>query len=275
VELDTLGDWLRHRLIGTAAERPLRWVRALPERVDRRFHPEWNAVRDESQRIERILERVVRSDSNCIDVGCHLGSVLNRLCRLAPAGRHMAFEPTPYKAERLARRYPDVEVRQEALSDTPGEAEFFHKRRLSGFSGLRPHGAGPTEVLRVRCARLDDLVPEDRQIGFVKIDVEGAEPLVLRGARGLLSRWHPHVLFECTLSGLALYDTPPGDVHRLLTEELGYSVFLLKDWLECGPALPAEGFVASMRYPAQAFNYMASAPGSPPCRDGTRAPLDS
>jgi hypothetical protein len=61
-----------------------------------------------------------------------------------------------------------------------------------GNAAIAPHGEPGTEI---RVARLDDL-PRERPISFMKIDVEGFEPSVLRGARGVLERDRPVVLGE-------------------------------------------------------------------------------
>lgn len=266
--MSRLKEYITYRLIGTSVEQPLRQVRSLKEVVDRQRHPEWNAVRDEGWRIERVLRRAIQPTMNCIDIGCHLGAVLERMQKYAPQGRHMAFEPTPYKFQWLKAKYPEIEIRQEALSDQPGEAEFFYQTDHSGFSGLRAHGdkGWKTETFRVQCRRLDDIVPADRRIGFIKIDVEGAEPLVFRGAERILRESHPHLLFECTLTGLALFDIEPQAVYTYLCADLGYSIYLIKDWLEDRPPLDQDRFLAAMHHPAQAFNFIASAPNSPPLR---------
>ena len=206
------------------------------------------------------MKQVIQSTTNCIDIGCHLGSVLSGMQRYAPLGQHMAFEPTPYKFEWLKRKYREIEVRQEALSDAPGEAEFFHQTNHSGFSGLRSHGDKDwkTETFKVKCARLDDIVGE-RRVGFIKMDVEGAEPLVIRGAERVLRQSRPHILFECTLTGLHLFNWTPAAMYHLLCSDLGYDIFVIRDWLDHRQALTIERFAAAMAHPAQAFNFFATA----------------
>ncbi|HVK10329.1 MAG TPA: FkbM family methyltransferase, partial [Gemmataceae bacterium] len=87
-------------------------------------HPGLGEVYREDGRIDRVLRALVRPDSNCIDVGAHLGSTLSTFTRLAPRGRHWAFEPLPQKADWLRRKFPEVEVRQLALSDARGQVTF-------------------------------------------------------------------------------------------------------------------------------------------------------
>src|SRR5436309_1457110 len=88
--------------------------------------------------------------SQCI----HGGSVLREMVRLAPRGRHVAWEPLPELAARLAEDFPTVEVRAAALSDRGGEREFAHVVDEPGWSGFvaRPTPAGgPVETIVVRC----------------------------------------------------------------------------------------------------------------------------
>ena len=94
-----------------------------------------------------------------------------------------------FRRSRAALRdeFPGVEIRKAALADESGRREFIHVVEQPGWSGLaaRPTPAGgPAEALLVQCERLDDVLPDGVRPAFVKIDVEGAEALVLRAAEG-------------------------------------------------------------------------------------------
>ena len=197
-------------------------------RVRRRFLPAHIRadIRD-TELLVALMERVLEPDSDCLDVGAHAGSVLAQMVRLAPRGRHVGWEPLPDFAEDLRRRFPDVEVRQAALSDAPGEREFAHVLADPGWSGFvaRPApGDEEVERLTVRVERLDDALPEGVRPAFVKIDVEGAEEQMLRGAVETLGRHRPVIAFEHGLGSADHYGTTPESVHRRLTGELGYEI---------------------------------------------------
>src|SRR2546423_777521 len=179
---------LKYEFIRTPLERPLMWLRRVLEYRERRRHPELREVFLEDERIPAVLKRFVGPRSHCVDIGCHYGSMLSAFCRLAPKGQHVAFEAIPSKVRFLRRKFPDVDVREIALSDHAGFTEFYLNRDATGFSGLAPHGHGRFDRIRVACARLDEVLPRARRFGFVKIDVEGAELLVLRGATESLAR---------------------------------------------------------------------------------------
>lgn len=255
-----LKEYLAHLLISTPLEAPARFVRSLPELRKQQQFPELRELYKESSRIAALLERTIQNPMNCIDIGCHLGSTLSQIRQRSPQGKHLAIEPVPYKAIWLKKKFPEVDVRQVALSDREGEADFFFQPQQSGFSGLRLHQGGNQAVqqFKVSCQRLDDLVPSDRPIGFIKMDVEGAELFVLRGAQALLQRCRPLILFECTQSGLSTFDLPPNAIYDFLTQQ-GYSVFLIKTWLANGQPLSFDQFAQAMQYPFQAFNFLAVA----------------
>lgn len=180
----------------------------------------------------RLLAAVaLRPDGHGIDVGAHEGAVLREMARLAPLGRHLGFEPIPELRAELEAEFsalPNVEIRGTALSDTPGEASFHHVLTAPGFSGLkrREMSAGEeVQVITVPTARLDDVLPEGFQPSLVKVDVEGAELLVLRGAADTVARYRPMVIFEHGVGGFERYGAAPGDLHDLLAAECGLRIF--------------------------------------------------
>jgi FkbM family methyltransferase len=173
-----------------------------------------------------LLERTLEETSQCIDVGAHSGSVLREMVRLAPRARHIAWEPLPALARRLRADFPSVDVREAALSDRTGRREFAHLLADPGWSGFvaRPTPAGgAVEALAVRCERLDDALGPDARPVFVKIDVEGAEEEVLRGAAETLGRHRPLMAFEHGRGSADYYGTTPEAVYDLLSG-LGYEV---------------------------------------------------
>jgi FkbM family methyltransferase len=179
-----------------------------------------------------IFAATLAPDACCIDIGAHSGDVLAEIVRIAPRGRHLAFEPLPALATDLQKRLPGVDVRNVALGDAAGTASFIHVLDRPGWSGLKPRptpdGDAPrAETIEVTVERLDDALPDGYTPALVKIDVEGAELGVLRGAHATLAAHHPLLVFEHGLGSADHYGTGPGDVHDLLTG-LEYRIFDLQ-----------------------------------------------
>jgi FkbM family methyltransferase len=170
--------------------------------------------RRDVRQLELLLAWTLREDSNCVDAGANVGDVLREMVRLAPRGRHVAVEPLPDLAADLRRRFPGVAVRQSALSDASGTATFHRVREAASRSSLRPTGA-PEDQVQVAVERLDDALADDYAPALVKIDVEGAEAGLLRGAQETLQRHRPLVVLEHGASARH-FGTTAEEVYALL-----------------------------------------------------------
>src|SRR5512137_410531 len=112
--------WLKRIIVGSALEEPARRVHGLL--TGRGVDPVAlkNAAYD--RQAFAVMRRCLGRDSTCVDVGCHEGLMLREMLRLAPAGRHHAFEPIPELYRKLCVAFPTVTVHGVALSDAAGEA---------------------------------------------------------------------------------------------------------------------------------------------------------
>ncbi len=223
----------------------LRWARP-PEGLGHRYDRQTIAV----------MERVLRPDSNCVDGGCHQGAILRHMVRLAPLGRHHAFEPLPEFCRRLARKFPQVKVHQVALSDVTGTAPFQHVVSNPGYSRLRPRRYDRpnerVEQIEVRTARLDDVIPKELPIDLLKTDVEGAELQVFRGGLATIQKNRPVIAFEHGLGAADYYGTEPNEVYSLLVNDCALHISLLDAWLSGRPPLTRQQFAEQFR---QGTNY--------------------
>jgi len=86
--------------------------------------------------MNQIMARVLTKDSNCIDIGCHEGEFLISMLGL-PLGYHYAFEPIPGLAKRIKQKFPHIDVRQIALSDSDKEVDFHNVVSKPAYSGLQ------------------------------------------------------------------------------------------------------------------------------------------
>ena len=206
-------------------------------------------------------------DAVCVDVGCHKGFYLDPMRKRATRGRFFAFEPIPILYDRLKYKYrndPRVVLFNMALSAENGTAELFINDSDMGLSGLsrRPgrHGIDQTRLKKtaVPMRRLDDVLIEER-VDFIKIDVEGAEFDVLCGARSLVDRSRPIILFEFGLGGadyfgvdadamFSLFQTRDFAIYRVPAFARAEAPLSRSEFVECFVTNSAFNFVAAPRH---------------------------
>jgi FkbM family methyltransferase len=190
--------------------------------------PQARQAQHEEIGMRAALASALRGEGSYVDVGTNRGQVLREAVRVAPRGRHVAFEPIPSLAHEVARTFPQVDVRQMALGARAEVAQFCHFTQLDGWSGLRRQPEvsderGRPQYIAVEVSTLDEQLA-DLAPSVVKIDVEGAELAVLEGGRAVLERTRPVVILEHVGGAAALYDATSEAVWDLL-EELRYTVF--------------------------------------------------
>lgn len=185
---------------------------------------------------KKVIKAVCKRYSNCIDVGCHKGEILDLMRAAAPEGQHWGFEPIPALYDALVQQYAGTSctISPIALSNASGEAQFNYVTSNPSYSGLlRRKYDRPNEEdtsITVKTAKLDDALPAGYKADLIKIDVEGAEMLVLQGAAETIRRGKPVVIFEHGIGASDVYGTKPEAVFAFF-RGLGYGIFLLEDFL--------------------------------------------
>ena len=168
-----------------------------------------------------------------LDVGANVGQYCALLAEVVgPEGRVIAFEPAPRTFRILESvvgglRLSNVEAFRLALADVDGTAQFADVLDDDGLpdSGLAHLVETTTPgTVEVPVARLDSLCGTTLRVdrcSLLKIDTEGAELLVLRGASAFLEAHRPMILIELDTGMQARYDCSPKQTVAFL-ERLGY-----------------------------------------------------
>ena len=197
---------------------------------------------------KKIMRRVLRQDSNCIDIGCHKGEILDEILQMAPSGKHFAFEPLPDLFQLLKVKYSgkNIELFRVALYETKGKTTYKHVVNAPAYSGIRERNYDfpdpEIDELTVDTDLLDNLIPGDVPIDFIKIDVEGAEFPVLRGGEKTIIRCKPVIVFEFGIGAADHYGVKPEAVYDFITSVCGLSVSTLYGFLKKKAGLSKEKF---------------------------------
>lgn len=150
-----------------------------------------------------FMQRHMSSGGLFVDVGANIGGHALPLARSCPLARVLAIEASPAIADVLEKNIASnhlserVELIRCAATDRDGEALFLDAAETEfGQGALSATGESGRSVV---CRRLDGLIAEFSQVApsLIKIDVEGHELEVLRGAQAILqSSAPPLILFE-------------------------------------------------------------------------------
>jgi FkbM family methyltransferase len=252
-----LGLRLKSSIIGTPLEATAMRVRWAANIGQRMRHPELWGIYSEELWLPRILKRLLTRSSCVADVGCHIGSFLSLALKYAPEGQHIAFEPSPLRSSMVKRRFPNVEVLTVAVGEANGTASFAEDLQRPGYSHIKRNTVANSATYIVNVCRLDDILLQRPRLDLIKLDIEGGELSALRGAKEVISKWRPPILFECGseysahetgLDRKALFD--------LLTES-GYAIATYVYFAFEKGKMGFDEFYRCGLYPFRAFNFVA------------------
>lgn len=177
-----------------------------------------------------ILQKLLSPDGVFLDAGANQGEFTVCAAARAYEGQVHAFEPVAGVRARLERNIArnafenvtvhDFGLSDQNLEDVPiygGASSFPDGTHNIGLASLFALSGRDAPLSRVRLRRLDDHLPEDQRVDVIKVDVEGAELAVLKGAEATILRERPAIIFEA---------------NEKACQAAGYSVTELVKWLQ-------------------------------------------
>jgi len=238
-------------MISSVPNRRLRGI----DRVLRRLSTGRSPVEPEAAALAVFLSEA----AVCVDIGANFGLyTLTFAAGIGPAGRVFSFEPLPgpYAFLTHAIRWlgvDNVTVSDQALGDHRGVGEMSMPVRRGipvygrSFIADEAEGLGPNAEfgaerrVPVELSTLDTVVRAaglDR-VDLLKIDVEGYEPAVLRGAEWTLAQHRPTLLVEIERRHLAKFGVEPAALVGSLTAQ-GYDMAVLRNgrWRQVDTVIP-------------------------------------
>ena len=172
----------------------------------------------------RLLEKAaphIPDNASVLDVGANIGNHTLYFLKVCNARRVTCFEPQRRVYDTLVR---NLELNGADNAETLNVAVGATEGRVKPLPGFKPRNLGgtafaPSEQGSIPCVSLDDVVKE--QVDFIKIDVEGMQAEVLKGAWGVIDRYRPPLWIE---------SRPGTEAHEYVSEQLssrGYRATLL------------------------------------------------
>jgi FkbM family methyltransferase len=183
--------WLGSKCLGKTAELPLPASARLG--FFRSFSEYWQCRFGYGDSEIALLQRIPRSTAVVVDAGANIGAYTVMLGRMLPTTKVFSFEPSLRTGKILRcnvalNGLSNVLVNQAAIADRDGFVEFIDSEIGSATNHIAPTKAPEHNGVTVPAISLDSFAAKLNleRIGFIKIDIEGAEVIAIRGAKDLL-----------------------------------------------------------------------------------------
>lgn len=183
-----------------------------------------------------FIRRIAKKDWICFDIGANVGYYSLLFASLCKKGETHSFEPLPLcyhllSASILLNNFDNMRLNNFALSNHNEVSKFSVSEKRESSSFIHTEMSPLENIIQVEVRRLDDYIRENdiERIDFMKIDVEGAEKLVLEGSLETLSRkeLQPKILLiELYDPNFIHYNTSIDEIVTFLNS-YGYEAFII------------------------------------------------
>lgn len=177
-----------------------------------------------------LFKNIIKPNMTVLDLGGHLGYYTRLFSKLVGGGRVYVFEPSEDTLKLLQhniRKCKNVELIKKAACDKDGTIEFNKTFSHSGSNSiLEPDWKAETTT--VPCVTIDTFVKERHiNVDVIKMDVEGAEPLVFKGARETMQNTkHLSISMEFVESYIKKSGQTPQEHFKDL-QDLGFTIYTI------------------------------------------------
>ena len=190
---------------------------------------------------KQLLRHLPDTPLNYVDVGAYDGDFFDVICKEKKIGNAILIEPQEDLYQKLVSKYKDrkwVELFPNLLSDHEGEFSFFVQEMKATSSILKMDekiigddlNTHQNNELRLKATTLDLILKNKLDtIDLLKIDVQGAELLVLKGGANILARTK-RIWIEVSFLPLYRESAVFGDIHNFLYEKNFKLVTLLEGY---------------------------------------------
>lgn len=176
-----------------------------------------------------VADQVTRPGAVCLDIGANIGFFAVYLARHCPGGRVVAFEPGKVNVEHLRRNIElngldNVEVEARGVFDTTGTLTLNFTPQNPGGSFISDTAIDAGDLESIEVVTIDTWAEDHnlQRLDIVKIDVEGSELRVIRGADRTLRRFKPALFVECNPVSLRRFQhAEPSDLVAMLRSIYG------------------------------------------------------
>ncbi|MEO7524515.1 MAG: FkbM family methyltransferase [Ferruginibacter sp.] len=173
-----------------------------------------------------IFKTIIKEGDTVIELGAHIGYISLYYSKLAgTTGKLFVFEPgannLPYTRANIGHsKIKNIELIEKAVSDENGTATFYLENITGQSNSLvkdyrvtkkiqsKTYTELQKNAVEVETIRLDDFIKQRniKKLDFIKIDIEGAEYMAIKGMQTILDELKPTMMIEVTENHEALFN---------------------------------------------------------------------
>lgn len=186
--------------------------------------------------IMELLQKIIKTDAICLDVGANIGAISLCLGYLAPHGRVFAFEPSSHNFGFLLRNILQNDIKNilplnYGILNKECIVDFSYVEEVAGCSFISETGIkeGVPEI--VKCTNLDTWIDLTgiRRVDFIKMDVEGSEIKALSGSLKTLNKFKPDAIIEFNpIPMKRFFNDSPSQLYEIL-QNIYENIYLITD----------------------------------------------
>ena len=222
IDITTLGKGIKRNFQGNAVRVPTRYFRYFQH--------------DYEKDTFEFINKEIRTGMTILDIGAHIGVLAVPLAnKVGLKGKVYAFEPTPTTLKVLRKTVSinnakNISVEPYALADTKGKLVFYTSdNKVDNSNSLvNNHRIDRKETsIEVDVTTVDDFVHSHNisNVDFIKIDVEGAELRLLKGAATTVSRDRPKMVLSMHPASIKNFGDSSEEIWNFL-KGYGYRIIL-------------------------------------------------
>jgi len=182
--------------------------------------------------MQALYRKWLEPGMTVMDIGANIGLYSMLAARLVgDSGKVICFEPNSENCRLILlstwkNGFENVDLYPMAVSDSTGAVLFgTHIGSNGGLVSMNESSLLSPNCIVVPTTRIDELILD--RVDLIKIDVEGAEGLVVRGAQNLIEKHKPIVTSEFSMEMLSRVSGMPGKEFLSFFQERGYDIFLI------------------------------------------------
>jgi FkbM family methyltransferase len=190
--------------------------------------------------VTNVIETLIREDDVCLDVGANFGwfaTLMSQKC--GRKGQVYAFEPVPHIFAELSKNHQlngspaNLNLVNSALGDEIGEIELFvFPDQPLGHSSVSKQGNSNFIAYKSSITALNQYLKDNNvgEVNLIKVDIEGAELMFLKGATDLFKQKTPPILvMEMALGTSKSFGYTPNDLVEFIRSQCDYDFFEIID----------------------------------------------